>query len=320
MQQPDLLTLLNEFEAIGGPELYGPEGMVILLALWRKSMKLGWRSSFTMTNTELQTQTGINTRKTLNIYRKKVVDGGLIQYTPPPLGTSRGHYWISTSLLEAGRQPVTSGYNSEKVVPSLVTSGYNFNEVDPQPVTSGYNPRHTVLDLKEVVVIDVVEKNTFDDLLNAFCEIHGKLDINIRPLDITLMQQLITLGVPIPLMIRVMGQVYKDRTSKGGKISTFSYYKDAISNAWENEKAITTGVPIPGVTLGPETTPAPTGTVTNGHYPRKPKPVITSGQHVPGAEETRQRLLEYEQLELLRKEQIIARQSVSIVPMYGKEG
>lgn len=317
MQQPDLHTLLNEFEAIGGPELYGPEGTVILLALWRKSMKLGWKSDFTMTNTELQLQTGITTRKRLNIHRKKLVDDELITYDPPPLGTSRGHYWITTNLKKVDPEPVSSGTNFQQPVPEVGSLGNSFSENIPKVVPSGTDSGNTLL--KEVVVIDVVEKNTFDDLMNAFCEIHGKLDINIRPLDITLMQQLITLGVPIPLMIRVMGQVYKDRTSKGGKISTFSYYKDAISNAWENEKAITAGVPISGVTLGPETTPAPTGTVTNGHYPRKSKPIVTSGQHVPGAEETRQRLIEQEKLERLLKEQRIARQAASIVPIH-REG
>jgi hypothetical protein len=307
MQQPDLLILLNDFEAIGGPELYGPEGTMILIALWRKSMKLGWLQTFTMTNTELQVQTGIKSRDTLNLRRMKLVEGGLISYIPPPRGKSRGHYNL---YFKVAGEPVRNSDNF----------GGNFTKVAGEPVRNSDNFADTVLDLdlKDVVVIDVVEKNTFDDLMNAFCEIHGKLDINIRPLDITLMQELITLGVPIPLMIRVMGQVYKDRTSKGGKISTFSYYKDAISNAWENEKAITIGVPIPGVTLGPETTPAQTGTVTNGHYPRKSKPNITSGQHVPGAEETRQRLLEQEQLEQLLKEQRVARQSASIIPIHGE--
>src|SRR4051812_31346919 len=86
MSEPTLIGLLNYFEDIGGPEMYGPEGIAILLALWRKSSKLNWISSFTMTNTELQVQTGIKSRDTLNVRRNKIIEGGLIKYSPPPLG------------------------------------------------------------------------------------------------------------------------------------------------------------------------------------------------------------------------------------------
>ncbi|MEK3792042.1 hypothetical protein MKX42_09995 [Paenibacillus sp. FSL R7-0204] len=89
-REPSLSGLLNQFEAIGGPEEFGPEGFVIAVALWRKSSKLGWPQTFQMTNTELQVQTGIATRKTLNVYRSKLVKAGIIAYEPPPRGSSRG--------------------------------------------------------------------------------------------------------------------------------------------------------------------------------------------------------------------------------------
>lgn len=119
----------------------------------------------------------------------------------------------------------------------------------------------------------------FEILFSAYCEIHNKLDIHVKPPDITLMTKTIQKGIPVPLIVHVMRSLHKERTTKGSKISTFAYYKDAIDEAWEAFKAITDGVPIPeGVPLSPValgeesiTADAPTFGVALG--PRsKPKP------------------------------------------------
>lgn len=87
----------------------------------------------------------------------------------------------------------------------------------------------------------------FEEVMQAFCRIHGKLDIHVKALDITMMHEMIALGVPTTLIIRVMETIFRDR---GGKIHSFSYYKDAILEAWEAEKAITTPSPQGTVALG----------------------------------------------------------------------
>lgn len=143
-REPPLTILLNQFLDIGGPELYGPEGLAIMIALWRKSSKLNWMPAFTMTNTELQVQTGIKTRKTLNVYRKKLVDEGVIEYSAPPLGTSRGDYKLNLGLIVAPIV-VTSGNNFTENESKPVTSGYNLSKVGQEPVTSGTDQVHTVL-------------------------------------------------------------------------------------------------------------------------------------------------------------------------------
>jgi hypothetical protein len=99
-REPSLSILLNQYEDIGGPETYGPEGLAIMIALWRKSNKLNWLPAFTMTNTELQVQTGIRSSKTLNIYRKRLAVDGLIYYRSPPLGKTEGNYRLKYSLIK----------------------------------------------------------------------------------------------------------------------------------------------------------------------------------------------------------------------------
>ncbi|WP_176705861.1 hypothetical protein [Paenibacillus hemerocallicola] len=122
---------------------------------------------------------------------------------------------------------------------------------------------------KDITITTTTAINTsdpFENLFSAYCEIHGKLDIHVKPPDITLMTKTITKGVPVPLIVHVMKTLHKERTAKGAKISSFAYYTEAIAEAWEAQKAITDGVPFPEgvplspVTLGEEsiTTDAPT--------------------------------------------------------------
>ncbi|UOK65322.1 hypothetical protein MT997_13840 [Paenibacillus sp. OVF10] len=100
--RPTLSGLLEQFEAIGGPEEFGPEGIAIMIALWRRSAKLGWRKAWKMTNTDLMVQTGITNKGTLNAHRKKLVDAGLIAYIQPPRGQSKGDYSVEFDLLGVG--------------------------------------------------------------------------------------------------------------------------------------------------------------------------------------------------------------------------
>ncbi|MGF6354032.1 DnaD/phage-associated family protein [Paenibacillus sp. 4624] len=100
--RPTLSGLLEQFEAIGGPEEFGPEGIAIMVALWRRSAKLGWRKAWKMTNTDLMVQTGITNKGTLNAHRKKLVDAGLIAYIQPPRGQSKGDYSVEFDLLGVG--------------------------------------------------------------------------------------------------------------------------------------------------------------------------------------------------------------------------
>ncbi len=100
--RPTLSGLLEQFDTIGGPEEFGPEGFAIMVALWQRSNKLGWRRAWKMTNADLMQRTGISNRDTLNKYRKKLVEAGLIGYVPPPRGSSRGDYSVNFNLLAVG--------------------------------------------------------------------------------------------------------------------------------------------------------------------------------------------------------------------------
>lgn len=116
------------------------------------------------------------------------------------------------------------------------------------------------------ITVDITKNNTTTDTTNAdfqklfdsFCSLHQKLDIHVKSKDVVLMQEMIGLGVPVPLIIQVMEQVHKDRIANGANITAFAYYKSAILEAWETTKSITEavaqGVPIPqtgSVALGP---------------------------------------------------------------------
>jgi len=106
------------------------------------------------------------------------------------------------------------------------------------------------LDVDDDVAAD--RDSEFESILKAYCEIHQKLDMQVRPLDIKLMQEMIAMGVPSPLITRVMQQVHQLKMARSERVSSFAFYKNAILDAWDAEKAITEGVPIPeGVPLPP---------------------------------------------------------------------
>jgi hypothetical protein len=147
-REPTLHGLLNQFENIGGPEVYGPEGIALLIALWRKSSKLGWKESYTMTNTEITVQTGIKSRDTISIHRSKLVKDGLIEYKPPPRGKSHGEYKMNFFFNHAA-EPVQKsdhlGSNYTKPVGQLVQNSDHLSGNFTKPVRESDQLADTVL-------------------------------------------------------------------------------------------------------------------------------------------------------------------------------
>jgi len=107
-------------------------------------------------------------------------------------------------------------------------------------------------------------------VLGAFCEIHERLEIHVKPGDIRLMTALIAEGIPADFIIDVMQTIHRERAAMGVKISTFAYYKSAILDAWAAEKAKTEGVPVPeGVPLPPVALGSPPKKMSKAEYFRQ---------------------------------------------------
>jgi hypothetical protein len=245
---PSLDSLFDQYEDIGGPEMFGPNGTAIILAVWRKSKKLGWSETFQMTNTELQYQSGIKSRDTLNTHRDKLVSSEIIQYTPPPRGQSRGAYTVSFDLLRAGKA-VQEMDNFPDNPSEAVQNMDHFLGGSDKAVHKTDNFPDTVLRaFKDTIT--TTDRDPFDILLDEYCMLHGKLDYHVKATDVTLMQSMVDKKIPVWLITKVMRDLHKERTEAGTIISTFVYYKQAILEAWEAVKAITERVPAPTVALG----------------------------------------------------------------------
>ncbi|MBP1992525.1 hypothetical protein [Paenibacillus eucommiae] len=267
--QPSLESLLDQYEDISGPETYGPNGTAIILALWRKSRKLGWDASFSMTLTELHYQTGIKSRTTIDTYRDMLAEAGIIAYKAPPRGKSRGEYILNFDFLrikavqnmdrleDVGGKAVQEMDRFEGVSEIAVQNMDRLEAKNEKPVQN----LDTVL--KDTITITTTIADPFEFIFKEFCNIHKKLDIHVKPTDITLMESMIDKKkIPAGFIAKVMALIYERETPKGTKINTFAYYEDAILEAWKSRKAITDRVPSPTVALGDES--------------------ITSGVPVPG--------------------------------------
>ncbi|MFC4768715.1 DnaD domain protein [Effusibacillus consociatus] len=133
--------LLDQLENIGGLEMFGPEGLTLLLALWRKSMKLAWARTFVMTNTELIYKAGFKNRESLNNVRHKVSQAGLFHYKPPSRGKSEGIYTLEFDLVSAiqkrvVKEPVSVADNFPDNFPDRFADNFTDNLPDNFPDTN----------------------------------------------------------------------------------------------------------------------------------------------------------------------------------------
>ncbi|MNW46236.1 hypothetical protein D3C74_235190 [compost metagenome] len=129
-----LSGLLDQFVLMGGPSIFGPGGLAILTALWRRSQQLGWANQFVMSHAEITVATGIRSRGTISAHCDKLQEGGYIQYLPPPKGKDGGKYTLQYKLFR--REPVQNLNNSPKPVQILD----NYNEEPVQKMNDFTRP------------------------------------------------------------------------------------------------------------------------------------------------------------------------------------
>lgn len=235
------------------PQHYKKIGSAIWLFLWCISSttdeieKDGVKWGIVLGNTpvkisELQEVFGVKSDKTIRNWIESLEKNKYISVTRSPYG-------LIFSVNKSKKFRSVENYRSGSV------KNYRSDERDRQKFTDlpvkSYRSNKDITEINNAADVDI-EKNEFEKVFDAFCEIHKKLDIQVKPLDITLMTELIAGGIPSALIIKVMRAVHEERTAQGAKISSFAYYKNAILEAWEAEKAITDGVPVPeGVPLPP---------------------------------------------------------------------
>lgn len=111
-----------------------------------------------------------------------------------------------------------------KVTAPHVTTGTNNNYKE---FTADINAGHDE-DFGQPLTIP--GKNDLMQLQDTFCNLHGKLDVNLNEKERKLMRQMLDGDkIPVPFIVRVMQSVYQERVvEEGGTISSFLYYKNPI--------------------------------------------------------------------------------------------
>lgn len=124
----------------------------------------------------------------------------------------------------------------------------------PTPYAGDHN--HETMNLAEPEFKDS-HPDPFIQVLDAYCELHKKLDIHVTGVEREIMGRMIAGGLQTPFIIRTMNKLHDSKrqreTENGGRFqkpTSFKYYEKGIWEAWENESAITAGVPTPGVAIG----------------------------------------------------------------------
>ncbi|TVX93020.1 helix-turn-helix domain-containing protein [Paenibacillus agilis] len=178
------------------------------------------------------------TERTVRTWIKTLEEHEYIRVTRAPQGLI---FTVRNSKKFRNKQPESSEENfrsvdgdRKKITDQKGSDRKNFSERSEE----NFRSNKDITRIHNTTTTDSTESETerFENVFQAYCRIHGKLDIHVKALDVTAMQQMIALGVPTSLIIRVMETIYQER---GGKARAFSYYRDAILEAWETEKAIT---------------------------------------------------------------------------------
>ncbi|CAI6087216.1 hypothetical protein [Cohnella sp. JJ-181] len=187
------------------------------------------------------------TERTIRSWIRSLEEHGYIRVTRAPKGL----------ILTVKNSKKWSRWMAERPEVQSERPEGNFRSLDSdRKNTSDHSderPEENFRSNKDIIKDLAVDIDTaFSEIMNAYCSIHQKLDIQVRPLDVKLMYKMIAMGVPFPLIIRVMQQIHAGKMAKGERISSFAFYEGAILDAWKTEQAITEGVPIPeGVPLPP---------------------------------------------------------------------
>ncbi|WP_163854586.1 helix-turn-helix domain-containing protein [Paenibacillus elgii] len=98
-------------------------------------------------------------------------------------------------------------------------------------------------DFKDLITItptnDDEEEDPYIQILNAYCKLHQRFDIHVKPKERHAMNKLVTDGIPAAFTIRTMGLIYADKQMREEKEfkppSSFLYFVDGIRDAWKNE-------------------------------------------------------------------------------------
>lgn len=83
--------------------------------------------------------------------------------------------------------------------------------------------------------VDTASADPFIQVITEFCNIHNKLDIHLKATEREDAHKLLNDGITSEFIISSMKKIHKQRTDKGEKITSLSYYKGAISDAWKGE-------------------------------------------------------------------------------------
>lgn len=89
------------------------------------------------------------------------------------------------------------------------------------------------------------------ELLRAYCEMHGKLDVHVTVHEREAMGRVVAGGTPNPFTIRTMASLLEAKRQREGarfKLpKSFLYYVDGIEEAWHNYQAIRSPSPKTGL-------------------------------------------------------------------------
>ncbi|WP_445321762.1 hypothetical protein [Paenibacillus sp. FSL H3-0310] len=226
------------------------DGTIWGIVLGNKPMKLS----------EIGEQFGVND-KTVSRWLGDLQDHDYIQVTRAPRGLIIKVKNSKKDLLKRSDKNVRS-QESDKTKMSDHISDDQTKMSDHEPISSSDQTKMSdAKDIKDLITTTtIILENEFSEeinpnpeldgmiaILNAYCELHKKIDTNVSALERQAMNQMVAGGMPVPFTIKTMEKMYKAKQNRDKdnfyQPNSFAYYVSGIEEAWRNTNAVKTTQP-----------------------------------------------------------------------------
>lgn len=185
--------------------------------------------------------------------QEMIVLEGVKSNTPSKKNADKGNS-VGTliTLINWEKYQIESVTSNAKVTPRGVTSGTNNNK-DIIITTTGGAYASESMNLPDELFSEKeppVTKTPLIEILNAYCSLHNKIDLNVTDIERRTMRELAA-SMPTEFITSVMKKVYNAKREREGEVfdppSTFTYYTKPIQKAWRAEQGSQTDAQVPAL-------------------------------------------------------------------------
>ncbi|MEW4371794.1 hypothetical protein [Paenibacillus kandeliae] len=192
------------------------------------------------------------TAKTVSRWIDILEKGGYIQTTRAPYGliykvhNSKKYVWTSRKDKKIIEDKNVQSDNRDQ---TFLSARSDINVLsDPERTDKNVQSNKDILNTIITTTDDdlfskhpkSIQQTPLIELINAYCQLHNKLDFHVTAKERELMGKMVSGDIPLSFTIPTMKALYEDKRRREGEEfqqpSSFVYYVHALQKAWNNQQ------------------------------------------------------------------------------------